>query len=128
MQSTKSTSENDAKLAREPATQAQIAQSLRAFQLISKKDISCPHCGYKGAMGFVSNTFRNFFTIVGIIGFVIALGVMIFASFSWGAGFAGVSLFNFFKGMIYSNKFECPRCKSHQLPHMAAQINPMSKV
>jgi hypothetical protein len=120
--------ESDAKSASKLATQDQIAQSLTAFKLISKKDISCPQCGYKGAMGFVSNTFKNFFTILGIIGFVAALIVMIFASFSWGAAFAGVSLFNFFKGMIYSNKFECPRCKLHQLPRIAAQLNPMSKV
>jgi len=110
------------------ATQDQIAQSLAAFKLISKKEILCRQCGYKGAMGFVSNTFKNFFTIVGMIGFVVALVVMIFANFSWGAAFAGVSLFNFFKGMIYSNKFECPRCKLHQLPRIAAQLNPMSKV
>jgi hypothetical protein len=120
--------ESDAKSASKLATQDQIAQSLIAFKLISKKDISCPQCGYKGAMGFVSNTFKNFFTILGIIGFVAALIVMIFASFSWGAAFAGVSLFNFFKGMIYSNKFECPRCKLHQLPRIAARLNPMSKV
>src|ERR1039457_4461763 len=120
--------ESDAKSASKLATQDQIAQSLTAFKLISKKDISCPQCGYKGAMGFVSNTFKNFFTILGIIGFVAALIVMIFASFSWGAAFAGISLFNFFKGMIYSNKFECPRCKLHQLPRIAAQLNPMSKV
>jgi DNA-directed RNA polymerase subunit RPC12/RpoP len=120
--------ESDAKSASKLATQDQIAQSLTAFKLISKKDISCPQCGYKGAMGFVSNTFKNFFTILGIIGSVAALIVMIFASFSWGAAFAGVSLFNFFKGMIYSNKFECPRCKLHQLPRIAAQLNPMSKV
>jgi len=78
-------------------------------------------------MGFVSNTFKNLFTILGIIGFVVALFVMIFIDFSWGAAFAGVSLFNFFKGMIYSNKFECPRCRLHQLPRIAAQLNPMSK-
>ena len=128
MISTRSTSKSEAKLESERATQDQIAQSLTAFKLISKKDISCPQCGYKGAMGFVSNTFKNFFTILGMIGFVVALIVMIFASFSWGAAFAGVSLFNFFKGMIYSNKFECPRCKLHQLPRIAAQLNPMSKV
>jgi hypothetical protein len=128
MISTGSTSESDAKLASVPAAQDRIAQSLAAFRLISKKEISCPECGYKGAMGFVSNTFKNFFTIFGIIGFVVALGVMIFASFSWGAAFAGVSLFNFFKGMIYSNKFECPSCKSHQLPRIAAQFNPISKL
>ena len=120
--------ESDAKSASKLATQDQIAQSLTAFKLISKKDISCPQCGYKGAMGFVSNTFKNFFSILGITGFVAALIVMIFASFSWGAAFAGVSLFNFFKGMIYSNKFECPRCKLHQLPRIAAQLNRMSKV
>jgi len=128
MKSNSSTSESDVKSASGLATQDQIAQSLKAFQLISKKDISCPQCGYKGAMGFVSNTFKNFLSIVGIIGFVVALGVMIFASFTWGAAIAGASLFNFFKGMIYSNKFECPRCKSHQLPRVAAQINPASKV
>jgi len=128
MKSANSSSECDAKSASELATQDQIAQSLTAFKLISKKDIACPECGYKGAMGFVSNTFKNFFTIVGMAGFVVALIVMIFASFSWGAAFAGVSLFNFFKGMIYSNKFECPRCKLHQLPRIAAQLNPMSKV
>jgi DNA-directed RNA polymerase subunit RPC12/RpoP len=128
MNSTKSSSESDAKLVSEQAAQDQIAQSLIAFRLISKKEIACPQCGYKGAMGFVSNTFNNFFTILGIIGFVVALGVMIFASFSWGAGLAGVSLFNFFQGMIYSNKFECPHCKLHQLPRIAAQINPAAKV
>jgi hypothetical protein len=78
-------------------------------------------------MGFVSNTFKNFFALLGIAGFIVALAVMIFGSFSWGAGIAGVSLFNFFKGMIYSNKFECPRCKLQQLPRMAAQFNPMAK-
>ena len=128
MKDATSNSESDAKSPSELATQDQIAQSLTAFKLISKKDISCPQCGYKGAMGFVSNTFKNFFTILGIIGFVVALFVMIFANVSWGAAFAGVSLFNFFKGMIYSNKFECPRCKLHQLPRIAAQLNPMSKV
>ena len=128
MKSATLTPVSDTKLASPLATQDQIAQSLMAFKLISRKDVSCPQCGYKGAMGFVSNTFKNFFTIVGIIGFVIALGVMIFASFMWGAAFAGVSLFNFFKGMIYSNKFECPRCKLHQLPRIAAQINPVSNV
>jgi len=120
--------ESDAISASDPATQDQIAQSLTAFRLISKKDIACPQCGYKGAMGFVSNTFKNFFAILGIAGFVAALAVMIFVNFSWGAAFAGVSLFNFFKGMIYSNQFECPRCKLHQLPRMAARLNPMSKV
>jgi hypothetical protein len=123
-----SNSESDAKSSSKLATQDQIAQSLTAFKLISKKDISCPQCGYKGAMGFVSNTFRNVFSVIGIIGFVVALIVMLFASFSWGAAFAVVSLINFFQGMIYSNKFECPRCKLHQLPRIAAQLNPMSKV
>jgi DNA-directed RNA polymerase subunit RPC12/RpoP len=123
-----SNSESDAKSASKLATQDQIAQSLTAFKLISKKDISCPQCGYKGPMGFVSNTFKNFFTILGIIGFVVALIVMLFASLTWGAAFAGVSLFNFFQGMIYSNKFECPRCKFHQLPRIAAKLNPMSKM
>ena len=128
MQDAASNSESDSKSPSELATQEQIAQSLTAFRLISKKDISCPQCGYKGAMGFVSNTFKNFFTILGIIGIVVALFVMIFANFSWGAALAGVSLFHFFKGMIYSNKFECPRCKLLQLPRIAARLNPTSKV
>jgi hypothetical protein len=123
-----SNSESDAKSESKLATQDQIAESLTAFKLISRKDVSCPQCGYKGAMGFVSNTFKNLFTILGIIGFVVALIVMLFASISWGAGIAGVSLFYFFQGMIYSNKFECPRCKLHQLPRTAAQLNRMSKV
>jgi len=127
MKDATSNSASDAKSPNELATQDQIAQSLTAFKLISKKEISCPKCGYRGAMGFVSNTFKNLFTILGIIGFVVALFVMIFIDFSWGAAFAGVSLFNFFKGMIYSNKFECPRCRLHQLPRIAAQLNPMSK-
>jgi hypothetical protein len=74
--------ESDAKSASKLATPDQIAQSLTAFQLMSKKDISCPQCGYKGAMGFVSNTFKNAFTILGIIGFIVASFVMLFASVS----------------------------------------------
>ncbi len=127
MNNTTSNLQSEAESAGTLATQDQIAQSLTAFKLISKKDVSCPQCGYKGAMGFVSNTFKNFFSIIGIIGFVAAFIVMIVVDFSWGAGVAGVSLFNFFQGMIYSNKFECPRCKLHQLPRMAARLNPMSK-
>ena len=127
MNNTTSNLQSEAESAGTLATQDQIAQSLTAFKLISKKDVSCPQCGYKGAMGFVSNTFKNFFSIIGIIGFVAAFIVMIVVDFSWGAVVAGVSLFNFFQGMIYSNKFECPRCKLHQLPRMAARLNPMSK-
>lgn len=128
MKTTASKPESGARSASELATQDQIAQSLTGFQLISKKDISCPQCGYKGAMGFVSNTFKNVFSILGIVGFIVASFVMLFASVTWGAGLAAVSLVNFFQGMIYSNKFECPRCKLHQLPRIAARINPMSKV
>jgi hypothetical protein len=118
---------SDTESAGKPATQDQIAQSLAAFPLISKRDVSCPRCGYNGAMGFVSNTFKNFFSILGIAGFIVAAYVMLFASVTWGAGLAAVSLVNFFQGMIYSNKFECPSCKLQQLPRIAARINPMRK-
>lgn len=84
---------------------------LRKFKSISKKEIHCMGCGYRGVMGLKFQTFKNPTTIIGIVlmilGFVFAVGAGVFSE-GWFVMIFGLVLI--FVGVVRTNKFQCPNC------------------
>lgn len=101
--------------------------ALRNFKSLSKKEMECLACGYVGVFGLKSQTFKN---AISIIGFALVIMGMILAVIT-GAGlmssyFMNVifGIFLILAGVVRSNRFQCPKCKSEINSASFTRLNP----